>query len=458
MYVIVDAFPEIFVSYVLCIAGSFGDRQMGVGSVSSFFPLSKDNRFVRLLLKHMPTGITHRLMRYNLHCDPDPSGRLRVKLAETREEYEACFRLLHDVNVARGWINPRPSGLYMMVHHALPTTSVVCVSYDGVVVATMSLVRDNPFGFPLQYSFDLDSVRSQGRDIGEVCSMVVAPEFAQERARVLLPLMRYIYEYATRYFDLRFLVIGASPLHIVEYEAVLGFKALPALKRPHVVFENRPMAMAAALELRKVPDWLREQYGHLSIEQNLYAYFVEARFDNLLFPGVRYDGSSVSGMAPELVDEFFNKRTRTFAELEGRDLLRLHQAFKSDELRAVLPPIPDSHELKSKARAEPRFAIRCSARFLPDEHERHSYHACKLIDCAAHSVRVHFRGVMPKHLKGTMFIVLGSELRARIMVSLIRRSPQDRHVAVFQIDTPDRNWNRFIQALHQHADAQAVRG
>ena len=162
--------------------------------------------------------------------------------------------------------------------------------------------------------------------------MVVAPEFAHERTRVLLPLMRYIYEYAARYFDLRFLVIGASPLHIVEYEAVLGFKALPALKRPHVVFDKQPMAMAAALELRKVPEWLREQYGHLSIEQNLYAYFVEARFDNLLFPGVRYDGSSVSGMAPELVDEFFNRRTNIFAELES---IRRSKWLTDDEIALI---------------------------------------------------------------------------------------------------------------------------
>lgn len=423
--------------------------------MSSFFPLSVDNRSVRWLLKHLPAGITHRLVRRNLRCDPDPSGRLRVKLAETREEYEACFRLLHDVNVERGWINPRPSGLYMMVHHALPTTAVICATYDDEVIATMSLVRDNPFGFPLQYSFDLDSVRSQGRDIGEVCSMVVSPRFTQERVRVLLPLMRFVYEYATRYFDLRFLVIGASPLHIFEYEAVLGFKQLPMLKRPHAAFDNQPMAMAAALDLRRGPDWLREQYGHLDIEQNLYTYFVEARFENLQFPGVRYDGSSIAGMSPELIDEFFNKRTNLFAELKGRDLLRLHQAFKGDGLCTVLPAVP---ELKNQERAEPRFAIRCAARFLPDEYERHSYHACKLIDCAESSVRVHFRGVMPKHLKGTMFIVLGSDLRARIMVSLIRRSPQDAHVAVFQVDTPDRNWRRFVKALQKHAEAQAVRG
>ncbi|WP_439955380.1 N-acyl amino acid synthase FeeM domain-containing protein [Klebsiella pneumoniae] len=43
--------------------------------------------------------------------------------------------------------------------HALPTTTTLCASWEGRLVATLSIIREGVFGFPMQSAFDLDPVR-----------------------------------------------------------------------------------------------------------------------------------------------------------------------------------------------------------------------------------------------------------------------------------------------------------
>ena len=63
-----------------------------------------------------------------------------LKIADTKEELEACFTLLHDAYVDSGFMKPDPSGMRVTIYHALPTTTTLCAKYDGQVVGTLSLI------------------------------------------------------------------------------------------------------------------------------------------------------------------------------------------------------------------------------------------------------------------------------------------------------------------------------
>ena len=91
---------------------------------------------------------------------------------QTKEELEACFRLLHDAYVRRGYMKPDPSGMRVTIYHALPTTTTLCALFDGKVVGTISLIRESAIGFPLQRIFDLTSVRAKRGNIAEVSALV----------------------------------------------------------------------------------------------------------------------------------------------------------------------------------------------------------------------------------------------------------------------------------------------
>ena len=69
-----------------------------------------------------------RFAAYNraIRCEPAMPEEYVLKLAETREELEACFHLLHEAYVDAGFMEPELSGLRATVYHALPTTPCHC--------------------------------------------------------------------------------------------------------------------------------------------------------------------------------------------------------------------------------------------------------------------------------------------------------------------------------------------
>ena len=87
-----------------------------------------------------PRSLRFAIFRSFVACDPAPDKRLVLKIAETREELEACFKLLHDAYVSSGFMKPAPSGLRATIYHALPTTTTLCAKFDGQVVGTLGVI------------------------------------------------------------------------------------------------------------------------------------------------------------------------------------------------------------------------------------------------------------------------------------------------------------------------------
>lgn len=117
-------------------------------------------------------------MRFSVYrsfvdCDPAPGERLLLKIADSRDELEACFSLLHDAYVDSGFMQPDLSGMRVTIYHALPTTTTLCAKWDGEVVGTISLIRESAFGFPLQKIFDLSDVRQKGGKLAEVSALAI---------------------------------------------------------------------------------------------------------------------------------------------------------------------------------------------------------------------------------------------------------------------------------------------
>ena len=193
---------------------------------------------LRKVFSWFPRRVRFAIFRSFVECDPAPDQRLVLKIAETRQELEACFKLLHDAYVSSGFMKPAASGLRATIYHALPTTTTLCAKFDGEVVGTLSLIRESVFGFPLQAIFDLKEIRARGGKIAEVSALAVHPDFRKTGGVILFPLMKFMYEYCTTFFDTRHLVIAVHPTRIEMYESLLLFNRLNENEVANYVFAN----------------------------------------------------------------------------------------------------------------------------------------------------------------------------------------------------------------------------
>ncbi|NCP55852.1 MAG: hypothetical protein GW845_11810, partial [Rhodoferax sp.] len=76
------------------------------------------SQLARRLFSFLPKHARFAIYRSFVQCDPQPDARLVLKIAETREELEACFKLLHDAYVGSGFMKPDPSGMRVTIYHA----------------------------------------------------------------------------------------------------------------------------------------------------------------------------------------------------------------------------------------------------------------------------------------------------------------------------------------------------
>lgn len=405
------------------------------------------DRALRQLLLPLPRRKRYRVLRFFAHYDPAPSPRLVFKIAETREELEACFRLLHDAYVRHGYMEPHPSGMRVTIYNALPTTTTLCALFDNKVVGTLSLIRESAIGLPLQRIFDLTSVRAKRGNIAEVSGLAIHPAFQQQGGLILMPLMKCLYEYCTSFFDTRHLVIAVNPRHIETYESLFFFRRLSANVVPSYDFVNGAPAVGATLDLKHAPEILRKCYGARPVRRDLHHYFVAMRLPNIEMPHRRFFTTNDPVMTPDLIDHFFNRKTAVFATLSDRKKALLHTIYDLPDYRQVLPPLPPAADT-SMVRQHRRFSVKCPGRLSsPDGKE-----AAIQMEVSEVS-RYGFRARTDQPLQVDTWLTALIQLGRLETSVLLVRSVQDMefeggHRYGFQIGEPDLVWRKFVNALY----------
>lgn len=271
---------------------------------------------------------------------PKPRSRLTLKIADTKEELEGCFAVLHDTYVESGFMKPDPSGMRLSVHYALPTTTILCAIYDGKVAGTVSLIRENLLGMPLQEAFDLTELRSKGGCIVEISALAISRRFRKNSGSILLALMKFVYDYSMAHINPRHLVIAVNPRHIRRYESLLLFRRLTESVVESYDFANGAPAVGATLDLHELPTELPVRSYAQWLHNKLHVCL--ARFEKTDHHVLeqRYSSPDHHRMTPELLDYFFNIRTRIFATLNAFEKALLHSIYERPEYKVVLPAIP----------------------------------------------------------------------------------------------------------------------
>ena len=401
----------------------------------------------RAALGRLPRSVRFAFYRWMIDCDPRPDPRLELGIASGTADLEACFGLLHDAYVSSGFMRPDPSGLRVTAYHALPTTTTLYARFDGEVAGTLSIIREGVFGFPLQSVFKLDALRAQTGRIAEISALAVHPKFRKTGGAVLFPLMKFMYEYCTAFFDTRHLVIAVHPNKVELYESLLFFRRLQAQVVDNYDFANGAPAVGATLDLQTAPEVFRNVYEGRSPRKDLHRYFTRTPLPHIRFPDRPYFTTNDPVMSPALLNHFFNERTDAFHRLDARQRRLLHEIYHEDCYRDVLPPLIDAAEPATSLRRYRRHSMRCPAWMeLADGSDRKV--ALEVVDISLMGFMAVTSEAMTSVMHGKVQVALGAGCMSTFRAQVVRAIASDHgHVYGFRIFEPDAAWRRCVAHL-----------
>lgn len=407
------------------------------------------HKIVRKLVSWLPRNQRFMLFRSFADCNPAPTSRLVLKIAETKDELEACFKLLHDAYVDSGFMKPDPSGMRVTVYHALPTTTTLCAKFDGKVVGTISLIRESALGVPLQKIFDLSAVREKEGHIAEVSALAVHRKFRNTGGSILFPLMKFMYEYCTTFFDTRHLVIAVNPSHIEMYESLLFFQRLSENMVANYDFVNGAPAVGAALDLKEAPATFKKCYSSKPAHRNLHAYFTEVKLPNIHFPPRRFFTTNDPVLTPDLLDYFFNVRTQTFENLNDRKKILLNSIYDLPAYKPILPSVALKAD-EVPIRKHQRFSVKCPASILYTSARGLQEIPLVVIEVSLYGFQARTQEPLPLNTWCDTVIQLGHKDQSRFRSMPLRQIIHDGGNGFygFRLGKPDSLWRKFVAALY----------
>ena len=406
------------------------------------------HQMMRRTISWLPRSQRFKVFRSFADCNPAPSRRLVLKIAETRTELEECFALLHDAYVESGFMKPDPSGMRVTIYHALPTTTTLCAKYDGQVVGTISLIRESALGVPLQKIFDLSAVREKGGQVAEVSALAVHRGFRKTGGSILFPLMKFMYEYCTTFFDTRHLVIAVNPSHIEMYESLLFFQRLTENVVEEYDFVNGAPAVGATLDLNEAPEIFRKHYSSKPMRRNLYAYFTQVKLPNIEFPHRRFYTTNDPVLTPDLINHFFNVRTDTFRNLSARKKVLLHTIYDLPEYRSVLPELSSGSDSIPIRRHE-RFSVKCPAKIVLEGANGDREIPIEVIEVSRYGFQARANRALPLNIWVDTTVQLGRSDTSHIRALALRgHNDGEDGFYGFSLGEPDLLWRKFVSALY----------
>ena len=193
------------------------------------------------------------------------------KIAETREELEEAYRVVHDTYVEEEYMDPHPSKMRIKLMNAHPHTITFIGKKEDHVAITLTVIPDSPLGLPVDdiYKQEVDRLRAMQRsvvEVGSLASHVLYRDHKKNSHMEIITRLKNIalhidmasIVYSSHYLNADDMVIAVHPKHKKFYEQVLLFEPFGEEKAYPDVKGN--LAVGLRLNLRDVEEKYRERY------------------------------------------------------------------------------------------------------------------------------------------------------------------------------------------------------
>lgn len=155
---------------------------------------------------------------------PGLARDIRVKLASSQQEWEEALQLVTANYQARGF-EEAGTHLRFTAYHALPSTTVLVAKEQGRVVATFTLVPDNPLlGLPMDrlYESETRALRQAGNRLVETTCLADRDLSLREFLQVFTSLIQLAWQSHGNVAN----VITVNPRHSAFYQKAYGYLPL----------------------------------------------------------------------------------------------------------------------------------------------------------------------------------------------------------------------------------------
>lgn len=244
---------------------------------------------------------------------------IKIKMATTKDEYDAGLRLLHDCYTAKNYMESDPSGYFFNSFALLPETNLVVALINDKVVGAVYLYKDSYLGLPSdQYYLKInDYYRGTECKLAEMSSIAVAETFRNRDQSIFLLLMKYVLIFAKQFHQITRLIVNVDVENQTFYEALWPFERRGGiLKYPH---STTAFSVFMGLDLTKI-NLERRNFLDLNSKTNLNIQsFLSKRDERLQFP-IRNQGQILfPTLSLDLIDHFFHKKTNFISKLKKND-------------------------------------------------------------------------------------------------------------------------------------------
>jgi hypothetical protein len=179
-------------------------------------------------------------------AQPETTADINYRIAATREEREAAFRLVYASYLRGGLGDINRYRMRVTPYHLLPTTETFIAEYQGQVIFTMSLVSDGALGLPMEslYGEEIAGLRQMGMKLGEISCLADRRASMSRFFPVFLRTSRVMVQYAHRQ-GLDAVLATVRPKHARFYRRCFDFRILGGQKEFPTVRNTTGMALWA---------------------------------------------------------------------------------------------------------------------------------------------------------------------------------------------------------------------
>ncbi len=151
---------------------------------------------------------------------------LEIKVAETPQEITAALNLIYNSYKKTGFIQANAYEKYISKYSFLPSTILIIGKVNNQVICTISIIRDNPIGFPTEKAWNISSVKKRFNNIVELSTLTVRKDYQGSFGKILLPLFTYVYRFCRNTIGVDAVIMASIKEASVLYKDLFGFKTL----------------------------------------------------------------------------------------------------------------------------------------------------------------------------------------------------------------------------------------
>lgn len=392
----------------------------------------------RILAAHLfpfyqliPKGLRKNYSKNHVQLNANLPTQLEFKIAETMEELEWAYRLLHDSQITSRQQNPDSTKIKTIKHFALPTTTLFVAKWDGVVMGMASIVRKGPFGLPMESAFDLSGMESAGQSFAEISHVVISERFQHRLNEIFFPFFGFLYSYMKNHMTLDKLFVAVPPQMVNLYESLdFLFLEKPLVKKYSL--ENKLPVIGMWSDMKTWESRLKELYEKESVDCNLYQYLMHQSLKNSKFSEHPFANGMGPIMTPTMLNFFFRIKSSVFEELTEKEVLALYSCYPQKSYALVLPKLSESD-------------FRRSTRFIVHaEGTLNNGKPIRVMEVSDTGIRL--QGPLPRRTNFEFRVKVSAHQESKLQ-GLIHWIDQEKNFYGVQILNSDSVWKEYLTNL-----------